>query len=105
MGTDKKSLSDKIVDCLKYLKTIDKQVTVEKGRRRKKKNRPIYVKFGTLRSIDFKFEWSKDHYIGYFLDENGIKSQAVISIWKPIQAVKFAATYSLLIGLRANKGK
>lgn len=63
----------------------------------------IYVQFNTHRSLDFKFVWSYDHYIGYFIDGDENKSQAVISLWSPIEAIHFATAYSLLIDLRAGR--
>jgi hypothetical protein len=63
----------------------------------------IYVKYQTHRSLDFKFIWSNDHYIGYFLDGAGSQSQAVLALWEPIEAIHFATAYSLLINLRAGR--
>jgi hypothetical protein len=34
----------------------------------------IYVEYKTHRSLDFKFVWSSDHYIGYFKDGEGNQS-------------------------------
>jgi hypothetical protein len=47
----------------------------------------IYVAYKTHRSLDFKFMWSNDHYIGYFMDGEGNQSQAVLAIWEPIEAI------------------
>jgi hypothetical protein len=63
----------------------------------------IYVNFRTERSLDFKFVWSIDHFIGYFTDSKGNESQAVISIWSPIEAIHFVTAYSLLVELRAGR--
>lgn len=66
-------------------------------------NKTIYVEYKTHRSLDFKFIWSNDHYIGYFLDGDGNQSQAVISLWEPLEAIHFATSYSLLIDLRSGR--
>lgn len=63
----------------------------------------IYIQHQTHQSLNFKFIWSKNHYIGYFLDGDDNKSQAVLSLWKPIEAIHFATAYCLLIDLRAGR--
>jgi hypothetical protein len=84
-----------IVNRLKTLNEIP-NVTV-KGRG------TIRITYQTERSLDFKFVWLDEHYIGYFVDEEGIDSQAVISLWSPMDATRFAAAYSLLVELRAGR--
>jgi hypothetical protein len=66
-------------------------------------NKAIYIKHSTQQSLDFKFKWQDDHFIGYFLDKDGHSSQAVISLWKPLDAIHFVTAYSLLIELRAGR--
>jgi len=63
----------------------------------------IYIEYKTHRSPIFKFVWSEDHYIGYFIDGEGTQSQAVVSIWEPIEAIKFATCFLILIELRAGR--
>jgi hypothetical protein len=93
-----KNFRSKIVNRLKSLEDID-GVTVKSSDEKK----TIYVEYNTYRSLDFKFIWSNDHYIGYFVDGNGNQSQAVISLWEPIESIHFVTTYSLLITLRAGR--
>ena len=93
-----KNFRTKVVNRIKSLEDID-GVTVTPSDEKK----TIYVEFKTHRSLNFKFVWSNDHYIGYFLDSEGNQSQAVISIWGPIEAIHFATSYSLLIELRAGR--
>lgn len=93
-----KNIRTKIVNRIKTLEDIE-GVTVTASDEKK----TIYVEFKTHRSLDFKFIWSNDHYIGYFLDGDDNQSQAVISIWEPIEAIHFATAYSLLIELRAGR--
>lgn len=88
----------KVVNRLKTLEDID---GVEVNISDEKKT--IYVNFRTELSLDFKFIWSYDHFIGYFTDNEGNQSQAVISIWKPLEAIHFVTSYALLIGLRAGR--
>jgi hypothetical protein len=85
-----------ILNRLKSLRDIDRvKVNVGKG------NSTIYIKFETEKSLDFKFIWQEDHFIGYFLDSTGTQSQAVISLWTRLDAVHFVTAYSLLIDLRS----
>lgn len=63
----------------------------------------FHVEYRTVRSLDFKFTWSKDHFMGYFIDKDGNQSQAVISLWTPLEAVHFVASYCLLIEIRSGR--
>ena len=93
-----KKFRTKIVNSIQILEDIE-GVTVTPSDEKK----TIYVEFKSHRSLNFKFVWSNDHYIGYFLDGKGNLSQAVISIWEAIEAIHFATSYSLLIELRAGR--
>jgi len=88
----------RIVNRLKSLEDID-GVSVKVSKDKK----TIHIEYQTHRSLDFKFVWSNDHFIGYFLDGDRNQSQAVISLWEPIEAIHFATSYSLLIDLRAGR--
>ncbi len=86
----------KIVNRLKTLEDIPGvEVDVSPGKK------TIYINFKTEQSLDFKFIWSNDHFIGYFIDNSGNQSQAVISIWEAIEAIHFVTSYYLLLELRA----
>lgn len=63
----------------------------------------IYVQYSTVRSLDFKFIWSENHFIGYFIDRDGELSQAVISLWSPLEAVQFVASYLSFVEIRAGR--
>lgn len=53
---------------------------------------------------DFAFKWVDDnHYVGYFVDGNGYQSQAIVSLWTPMEAVKFIVLYGTLVDLRAKR--
>ena len=93
-----KNLRTKVVNRLKSLEDID-GVTVTPSDEKK----TIYIEYKTHRSLDFKFKWSNDHYIGYFIDGEGNQSQAVISIWEAMESIHFATSYALLIELRAGR--
>ena len=67
------------------------------------KQNKVTIYYKTERSLDFIFKWAKDHFIGYFEDQNGKKSQAVLALWEPIDAIHFASSYSLLVNLRAGR--
>ena len=93
-----KETRTKISNRLKSLEDIP-GVTVTTSDEKK----TIYVEYKTHRSLDFKFVWSNDHYIGYFTDGEENQSQAVLAIWEPIEAINFATGYSLLLDLRAGR--
>ena len=97
-GTMTKETRTKISNRLKSLEDIP-GVTVRTSDEKK----TIYVEYKTHRSLDFKFVWSNDHYIGYFTDGEENQSQAVLAIWEPIEAIHFATAYSLLLDLRAGR--
>lgn len=65
----------------------------------------IYLEYGTVRSLDFKFVWSEDHFIGYFIHSDGNQSQAVIALWSALEAINFVTAYCLLIELRAGRSE
>ncbi len=51
---------------------------------------------------DFQFKWvDESHYVGYFIDAHDNKSQAIVSLWSAMDAIKFMVLYSTLIDLRA----
>jgi len=65
---------------------------------------------GTIRIIhkrhhapEFRFHWSSDHFIGHFIDGNDQQSQAVVSLYTPMDAIRFVSAYSILNDLRANQ--
>jgi hypothetical protein len=93
-----KQLISKISNRLQTLEDIEGvTVTVSDGQK------TIYIQYQTHRSLNFKFVWSNDHFIGYFLDGDDNQSQAVLSLWEPIEAIHFATAYCLLIDLRAGR--
>jgi hypothetical protein len=87
-----------IINRLRSLKDID-GVTVKTSNQEK----TINVTHARERSLDFKFKWTGDHFIGYFVDSEGSLSQAVLSLWTPMDAIYFAVSYSLLVSLRASR--
>ena len=92
------NIIDAIATTLETLVEVDGvEVTVSQERK------TIYLEYGTVRSLDFKFVWSVDHFIGYFIDSEGNHSQAVISLWSVLEAVNFVTSYCLLIKLRAGR--
>lgn len=54
-------------------------------------------------SPDFRFKWiDQNHYVGYFEGPDGT-SQAILSLWNPLEAIRFAALYVTLVELRAKR--
>jgi hypothetical protein len=54
-------------------------------------------------ALDFVFRWGSDHFIGYFVDAEKAESQAVLSLYTSMDAIRFATAYALLVELRARK--
>lgn len=52
---------------------------------------------------EFLFRWHTDHFIGYFIDGDGNQSQAVVSLYTPMAAIKFVSAYVMLNEIRANQ--
>ncbi len=67
------------------------------------KEKTVYIECRTERSLDFKFRWLNDHFTGYFIDNTGTESQAVISLWNDKEAYEFARAYRALVELRASR--
>ena len=65
----------------------------------------ITISHARFHSADFRLRWvDGDHYACYFIDgNNGECSQAIMSIWTPMDAIKFAAMYTMMIELRARR--
>ncbi len=90
------NLRNEMVRVLEALQEID-------GVEVNAQTKTIYITYGTVRSLDFKFIWSNDHFIGYALDHEGESSQALVSLWSSLEAIQFAAAYQTLIMLRAGR--
>jgi hypothetical protein len=89
----------KILNRLKSLDDIE-GVSVELSDEQKS----LTIRYKTERSLDFYFKWvDENHFVGYFEDNEGEISQAVISLWTPMDAIHFSGAYSLLIQLRAGR--
>lgn len=86
----------KIINRLQSLNWID-GVTVKPT----KGEKGVTVTCKREKALNFKFRWANDHFMGYFVDSNRSKSQAVLSLWTPMDAIHFATAYSLLVQLRA----
>jgi hypothetical protein len=63
----------------------------------------VTVEFGRYHALSFRFTWSVDHFIGYVLDGDDGLTQAVLSLYSPMDAVQFASAYSQLADLRAKQ--
>lgn len=91
---------EKIVNELSLLSKIGATVTPSD------ENKTIYVQYGTFHSFDFKFIWSRDHFIGYSITKKRqLKrpKQAILSIWSSKNATRFVDAYKSLIRLRAKR--
>lgn len=67
---------------------------------------------GTIRVIhnrhhapEFIFRWMSDHFVGYFIDGQGTQSQAVVSLYSPLDAIHFVSAYTTLNLIRANQNR
>ena len=93
------TLQEKMVNRLKSLNELDDvtvDVTEELGQ--------ISISHRLHHAADFKFKWvDGNHFVGYFVDANGVESQAIVSLWSAMEAVKFIVLYSTLIELKARR--
>lgn len=93
------TIQEKIKNRLKSLNEIDYvtvDITGELGQ--------ISISHRLHHAADFRFKWvDGHHYVGYFVDAQGNESQAVVSLWSPIEAVKFIVLYATLVELRAKR--
>lgn len=88
-----------ITNRLQSLKEIeDVCVTVSK-----KAGGTIRTKHRKRHGLEFLFVWTKDHFLGYFIDSKASQSQAVISLETPMAAIQFVAAYMILNEVRANQ--
>ena len=93
------TLQEKIRNRLNSLNELD-DVTVETSDGLGQ----IYISHRLHHAADFKFKWvDGNHYVGYFVDARGNESQAIVSLWSAMEAVKFIVLYSTLIELKAKR--
>lgn len=67
------------------------------------KEKTLTINYRTVQSMSFKFVWKEDHFIGYFVDRDSDASQAVVSLWTPLEASHFVSSYATLLDLRAGR--
>lgn len=93
------TLQEKMVNRIKSLNEIDDvTVSVTDGLGQ------ISISCRLHHVADFKFKWvDGNHFAGYFVGVRGQKSQAIVSLWSAMDAVKFIVLYSTLIDLRARR--
>ena len=92
-------LKKKIATRLASLKDIA-DVTVE----RTDSDGEITISHKRHHVADFHFKWvDNNHYTGYFMDGKGKKSQAIVSLWTPMEAVKFMVLFATLVELSAKR--
>ena len=93
------TLQEKMVNRLKSLNELDDvtvTVTDELGQ--------ILISHRLHHAADFKFKWvDGSHFVGYFVDAQGAESQAIVSLWSAMEAVKFIVLYSTLVELKARR--
>lgn len=52
---------------------------------------------------EFLFRWYSDHFVGYFIDGDEKQSQAVVSLYSPLEAIQFVSAYVMLNAIRSNQ--
>ena len=93
------TLQDKIRNRIYSLNELD-DVTVDCTNRYGQ----ISISHRLHHAADFKLKWvDGNHYVGYFVDANGNESQAIVSLWSAMDAIKFIVLYSSLIELKARR--
>lgn len=94
----KPSLQDKISQVLFKASKIDLVIVVQS-----ESGGTVTVSHERHHGLEFKFHWNEDHFVGYFLDASGNKSQAVISLYTMADAKRFIEALRLLSVIRANQ--
>jgi hypothetical protein len=93
------SLQTKLKNRLRSLEEIDGvnvKISKDKG--------TISISHKLHHVADFMFKWVDDnHYVGYFVGSDNLPSQAIVSIWEPLEAVRFIVLYFSLYELRARR--
>lgn len=93
------TLQEKLIQRLKSLKDLDGvviEVSPDQG--------TLHIRHDLHHAADFKFKWvDGTHYVGYFVDAKDNESQAIVSLWEPLEAVKFIALYMTLVELKARR--
>lgn len=95
MTTTQKKIVNRI-NSLSEVEDVTVEVSSEFGQ--------ISISHRLHHTADFKLKWvDGTHYAGYFVDGSGYESHAIISLWSPLEAVKFIALYVTLVELRAKR--
>lgn len=95
MATLQKKLKNRL-NSLNELDDVTVESTEELGQ--------IFISHRKHHVADFKFKWvDGNHYVGYFVDAYSKESQAIVSLWSAMEAVKFIVLYSTLVELRAKR--
>lgn len=68
-----------------------------------KTKRTITIEYETVYSLNFRFKWRGNHYVGYPVDAEGDRANAVVSLWSASEAAHFVMAYTLLAELRADR--
>lgn len=89
----------KITSRLRSLKELD-GISVEVSKRSKG---TIHVRHEKHHAPEFRFHWSSDHFIGHFIDGDGKESQAIVSLYTPMDAIHFVSAYATLDNIRARQ--
>lgn len=93
------SEQQKITNRLQSLAEIDR-ISVEVSG---STNGAVRIQHERHHAPEFLFRWYSDHFVGYFIDGNGAQSQAVISLYTPMDAIRFVSAYATLNEIRANQ--
>ncbi len=87
-----------MIACIKSL-AEDDDITVKLS---KTKNR-ITISHRRTHVTKVQLVWSRDHFIGYILDDDDNKSQAVLALWSLLEAAEFTSWYLTLVRLAARR--
>ena len=63
----------------------------------------IHIRHENHHAPEFDFHWSTDHFIGYFIGGDGWQSQAIVSLYTPMDAIHFVSAYATLNNIRAKQ--
>lgn len=88
-----------ILDIICSLEELDNVAVEVTGSRRG----TVRISHDRHHGLEFHLRWVNDHFVGSFVDGVGAKSQAVVSLYSPMDAVNFVSAYNSLNTIRANQ--
>jgi hypothetical protein len=69
-------------------------------------NGRLHIRHSREHGLNFVFKCGDPHhFVGYFVDAESNRSQAIVSLHNPMDAIQFVAAYTMLDAIRARQRK